>query len=211
MVKRYLTLCSMALVAILGITVVGIGPASAAPPFTLTVNHTVLVSGHELTVTATSKVSCDWGIRWAGQTRVKLGSTVMVAHFIAPHVTRATKYSVRAICNYKAAPVPWTWPPRRKPGQPPGPSRPPPHDQQWVEATVPPHWFGTIVVTVDPPGTVITPPTSGGHGHSAGAGGGGILLPDTGGPEWWILLIGLCSLLVGTVTVRIARGRVVLT
>lgn len=154
----------------------------------MTVNRTRLVSGHVLTVTATSNVTCEWAIRWVGQTRLKRNTRVMVARFIAPRVTKTTKYRLLAICNYRAKVVASPRPPR--------PVRTTGHRAPLtVEAIVPPHWVRTIIITVDPPGIFVKP-----SGH--------LLLPDTGGPPGRLLVLAFGLLLTGTGAVRLSRRRV---
>lgn len=177
----------IAILAILGITLFGIGPASANPRFTLTVSHTRLVSGHALTVTATSNVTCEWGIRWAGHTRLKRNAKVLVAHFIAPRVTKARKYRLLAICNYRARTAAST--------TRPGPARTTHHRVAMpVKAIVPPHWFRTIVITVEPRRVSTKPSTA-------------VTLPDTGGPLGSLFVVGFGLVLTGAGAMRLARRR----
>jgi LPXTG-motif cell wall-anchored protein len=168
------------------LTLVAIGPASASPRFTLTVNRTKLVSGHVLTVTASANVGCEWAVRWAGHTRLQRNTKVLVAHFTAPRVARARKYRLLAICNYRGKAGPWT---RRPP-----PVRPTVHRAPvGVEATVPPHWVKAITITVGPPRPTVRP------AH--------VTLPDTGGPQFSLLVLAFGLLLTGTGAIRLSRRR----
>lgn len=163
-------------------------PALAAPEakggFSVTVDPSTLHSGQVLTATGRYSASCVWIITWNNERRTTTAKRI-VATFVAPKVTKATRIPLQATCFYvskvSARPTP------------PKPSARPNSTSQRITVMVPPSLRQTITVTVLPSGTIVSPPTPGG-------GGGG--LPNTGGPDLWILLAGIATLLVGASMVR---------
>lgn len=162
-------------------------PALAAPEakggFSVTVDRSTLRSGEVLTATGRYSASCAWIIDWNNEHRSTTAKRI-VATFVAPTVTKLTRIPLRATCFYTpkvpARPIP------------PKPSIRPNSTSQRITVMVPPSLRQTITITVLPSGAIVSPPTPGG--------GGG--LPNTGGPDLWILLAAIATLLVGASMVR---------
>jgi len=159
--------------------------ADSAAQFALKVDRKVLFSDEQFTATATSKIDCDWILEWNGE-RKHADTRRLSATFTAPTVTRVTKIPLKGRCFY--AP-----PAQPKPGRAAAVRG---GASQRIQVTVPPSWTRTIVITVLPAGSAVNPPDDGGSE-----------LPDTGGPDRWLLIVGLGAVLAGAVTVREAARR----
>jgi len=185
------------LIALLGVPTGPVDTASAAAPtrFGVSVDKTTLRSGQTLTATGTANSDCAWIIDWNNERRSGSSRTI-VARFVAPVVEKKTVIPLRGTCFY-VSPAPPTptgpTPPAGRPGQ----------AAQTVTVNVPKSLNQTIVITVLPAGAVVRPPDDG-NGNGGGPGGD---LPDTGGPDLWILLAGVATLLVGASLIRLATAQ----
>lgn len=177
------------LASVLGIVAFTSMPAQAVSGFRVSVDRARLDSGQVLTVRARSAVVCDWGLTFDGQARLGRHTTSFVTRFVAPVVARTTTFRVGAICVEDGAGLRTTTSTARS--------------SSTIAAVIPRHWIGGVRVTVDPPGTVVSAPGGGHHPGQGGAGG----LPNTGGPRWWLLLLGLACTLTGSVAVGASRRR----
>lgn len=157
--------------------------ADSAARFAVNVDRKVLFSGEQLTATATSRVDCDWILEWNGERRYE-ATRRLRATFTAPVVTKLTKIPLKGRCFYAA-----TGSADKAPAARGGSS-------QRVLVRVPPSWTTTVIVTVLPAGGAVNPPETGGGE-----------LPDTGGPDRWLLLLGLGAVLAGSVVVRSSARR----
>lgn len=181
-------------------------PASARPagpgasPFTLTVDRPVVIGGEQIVVTARSRYTCQWLIEWNGERRIHAGKTFSTT-FTAPTVAKSTRIALNGTCFY-TAPKPRRTVARSRAPRPAAADT----DAQTIIVRVPPSWRHVIVITVLPPGSIVSPPGSGSH-HHGGGGVGGVGLPNTGGPAFWLLLVGLASMVVGATAVRSASRR----
>lgn len=194
--KRLASLGVLVLIALLGIPA---GPVDAAPGaaptrFGVSVDTTTLRSGQTLTATGTANSDCAWIIDWNNERRSRSARTI-VARFVAPEVEKKTVIPLRGTCFY-VSPAPTTTGPKPPTG---GPGQ----AAQTVTVTVPKSLNQTILITVLPSGTVVSPPDDG-NGNGGGPGGD---LPDTGGPDLWILLAGLATLLVGASLIKLATSQ----
>lgn len=182
-------LASLALVAALG-WAVPVQARSAGRTFTLEVDHVVLNSGHQLTVTGRSNRPCVWLIDWHGDRRSAHAATFTTT-YVAPQVTKTTRIVVHGTCFYtaKAPPVPRS----DAPGHPAAGRL----DVQTLVVFVPPSWHHDITVIVVPAGAVVSAP-GGIHIPSPG-------LPNTGGPALWLLVAGALATISGSVVASRAR------
>lgn len=182
------TLAWLGVLAI-AILVAGGPPALAAPDakggFSVKVDNTTVRSGQTLTATGRYSAACAWIIDWNSERRSATAKRI-VATFVAPAVTEPTRIPLTGTCFYDT----------RSPTRP-RPSRPPLQPNgisQHLTVAVPRNWPQTISITVLPAGAVVSPPESGGGGGD---------LPNTGGPDVWILLAGIATLLAGASLIRI--------
>lgn len=180
----------LGILALIGLLVPPAQAAQAAPVldsrFSLTVNQTTLRSGETLTARGRATIPCAWIVDWNNERSSAKGRQI-TATFVAPEVTSTTVIPLRANCFYT-------------PATPLRPSPPAARDDgvgQRLVVRVPESWSQTIPITVVP-SAIVDPP-------EPEEGGGG--LPDTGGPDRWILLVGLASLLVGAALIRRASPR----
>lgn len=181
----------LVLSVVLGFSVTpAVSAPEAEPGFAVSVSRTVLRGGETLTATGRADRPCAWIIDWNGQRRTR-SATRIVARFVAPSVREKTVIPLRGTCFY-ASPAP----PRTAATVPPARGS---KAYQRLVVLVPKSLNQTILVTVLPAGAVVDPPVPPGPG---GGGNGG--LPGTGGPDLWILLAGLATLLVGASLIRIS-------
>lgn len=187
---KTLTSLGVVLIAFLGAMT---SPAIAAPEaqggFRVAVDRSTLHSGQVLTATGRYSGSCSWIIEWNNERRSTKAKRI-VATFVAPKVTKATQIPLRATCFYVS----------KAPARParPLPSVRPNVAAQRIVVSVPPSFRQTMTITVLPAGAIVSPP------HHPGGGGG---LPNTGGPDLWILLAGIATLLVGASMTRLAAAQ----
>lgn len=62
-------------------------------------NDTVLVSGEEFAVLASSSAECDWALKWDGVSKAVRGTQFQTT-FTAPEVTKATTVKLTGVCTY---------------------------------------------------------------------------------------------------------------
>jgi LPXTG-motif cell wall-anchored protein len=182
LVKKVLSLGVAALLGLLA--VIGLAPAAQAYPevvIDLSAHPTVLYGGETFTATATSNVDCDWTLEWNGDSRDKNASQQFVTTYTAPDVTKITKIPLHGTCVYTL---------------PDGAT--PVTGRQVARSAAGPlvTWKRTIMITVLPRGSAVSPPGGGGH------------LPNTGGPQLWILLLGIGLAGAGAVVTVRSRRRV---
>jgi len=190
MTRRAAYGCAVVL-ALLGLLVTPTAQAAGAqiPRITLQLSATTVTSGSPLVVTARANALCDWIVEFNDERRHSIERSVRTT-FTAPVVTERTRLNVAVTCVVHTPPRP-----PQQAGTATGPGSQ--HDAQAVMVQIPAR------ATVDPPvivlpGTAVEPPHGPGGGHHGG-------LPGTGGPERWLLLAGLTSLLIGSVLVRLRR------
>lgn len=188
------TLASLGVLVVLAILATTAPAAIASPEaaggIRVTVDHSTLRSGETLTVTARSSSACVWLIEWNAERRSAAGKRIIAA-FVAPEVSRPTRLPVGATCFSTAkAPAP-----RTRPAPPVQPNS----ITERITVAVPASLHQTITVTVAPPTAIVSPPEQGGGGHGSD-------LPDTGGPDLWILLAGIATLLAGASLIRLAES-----
>lgn len=179
LVKKVLSLGVAALVGLLA--VIGLAPAAQAYPevvIDLTAQPTVLYGGETFTATATANVDCDWTLEWNGDSRDKSASQEFVTTYTAPAVTKITKIPLHGTCVYTL----------------PDGATPVTGRQSAAAAGPLVTWKRTIMITVLPRGSAVSPP--------------GDDLPNTGGPDLWILLLGLGLVGAGTAVTLRSRRRI---
>lgn len=180
------TFASLGVVVLLVVLVGPNAPASGAPEagtgFTVSVDRTTLRSGQTLTATGRADRLCAWIVDWNNERRSASGRRIVVT-FVAPEVQRRTRIPLRGTCFYATPQPPRAAAPGGRPASP----------SQRVTVTVPTSLNSVVMITVLPSGAVVSPPEPGGGGE----------LPGTGGPDLWILLAGLATLLVGASLIRL--------
>lgn len=62
-------------------------------------NDTVLVSGEEFAVLASSSAECDWALKWDGVNKAVRGTQFQTT-FTAPEVTKSTTVKLTGVCTY---------------------------------------------------------------------------------------------------------------
>lgn len=157
------------------------------PVFGISVDHQVVRGGDTFVAHARANVRCDWRMRFGDQRASGTGKQLR-HRFSTPVVAHRTERSVRVTCRYSSG----------------GGARP------CGTARASRLWHGTVPVTLlsrnDSANVPPSAPTGGSPGGSAGPSAGfGGLLPNTGGPEFWILVAGLVLLLGGGTAVVVAR------
>lgn len=186
------TLASLGVVILVVVMAVSVAPASgvaqASAPFKVSVDRTTLRSGQTLTATGRADRLCAWIIDWNNERR-SASARRIVATFVAPQVETRTRIPLRGTCFYASTP------PRPVPAPTPTPSRSGSTAQR-VTVVVPKSFNEVLTITVLPAHSVSPP----GPDDDGGSGG----LPGTGGPDLWILLAGLATLLVGASLIKFA-------
>lgn len=62
-------------------------------------NDTVLVSGEEFAVVASSSAECDWALQWDGVSKAVRGTQFQTT-FTAPEVSETTTVKLTGVCTY---------------------------------------------------------------------------------------------------------------
>lgn len=176
--KKFASLCGAALIAL--IAAVGLAPAAHAYPdvsIDLSVDRSVLYGGESFTATGSSDVTCAWRLSWNGVVKTGAGTDG------SPYVT---SYQAPAVTKITKIPLhgtcTYTVPTAR-------------HTAARAAAASA-VWTRTIEITVLPVGSAVSPPSNGGAD-----------LPNTGGPSWVPLVLGLVFLATGAASVFVARRR----
>lgn len=158
--------------------------SSASPTVRIEVDRHVVRTGQQLDVTARSEAECAWSIAWNDQRATGRG-TELETSFTAPVVQRPMQIPVIARCLPIAATIPSPVVERRSLAEL--------GSSQRITVGVPQGLRATVTITVLPPrGSVLSP-------------GGG--LPSTGGPERWLVLVGLALLFAGFSLQGLTRAR----
>lgn len=181
--------------AVPGIPATAVAAPSTDPDVRVSVSTSILRSGETLTARGRSSADCAWLVDWNNERRTATGRAVL-ATFVAPEVQRRTTIPLRVTCFF-ATPAPPA-------GKPPKPSTRPNATSQRIYASVPRSVTRTIRITVRPAGAVVNPPNPPQPPNPPGPGGE---LPGTGGPDLWILLAGLATLVVGASLIKTSGAR----
>ena len=180
----------LATLGVLGMPSTAQAASTPNPHINVKVDHNPIRSGRSFTVSSHANTVCDWIIVFAGDRRHTIGRT-NTSVFMAPDVTKRTRYPLVVRCIMHSPPAPSAARPKPVAGTPRT-------AHQVIVVQVPPNSHVVVPVVVDPNVIVKPPQNPGGGGHGG--------LPNTGGPSSWRLLLGFALVLIGAVVVRRTAG-----